>query len=1173
MSEILKLILKENSIYERELLYKNIISDDFSIFDKIPIIYKVKNKTELLSILNREGIEFDSYGENFGVFYVYINELEKVVEIHDELGKTSYFDFSYPIVFDDINSNFNSCVLELSNSENLKGEGVVIAFIDTGIDYTLDAFRNDDGTTRIKYIYNPNKNLIYNEEDINKALKSENPLDIVSEIDLKGHGTNVASIACAGGKIEKNLYGVAPKSQIISINSTSGIDSTKTLFHTVMKSLDFLEKKQKELGFLLVVNLSFSTNFGAHTGRSILDEYVSSFAMNPNISVVVSAGNEGGAAHHKSGIIDEKGEDVNIEISGEYKTLPISLYKDILTDLYININSPTTISTQVIKILEGTQTIKLGKNSVTVLFTGPTNYNMQGDIQIIINSGRDKYIEQGIWNIKLSLANEYVTKYDMWLPITELIGNKTRFLEPDNNNTIGSPATVFNVISVGSYNYRTETVSIFSGRGNLNQRYNNKPDILAPGDNVRVISPGGGVSTVSGTSFSAPVVSGICALLMEWGIVKKNKPNLYGEVIKYFLIRGATRLKNINYPNNSYGYGFVCASRSLDNINDTIADVISDIRKYDSINRENLSLLTFDQFKSKICPRSVFNDTTRVNFLGYVDKDFEQSKFDICIYPLENKIDDDIISIISLPINEVEEFEKEYFINENISIKKPYFYSPCIESSSPLTDSGIYQTQNNQYLNLTGRDVIVGIIDSGIDYLNKEFIDELGESRILEIWDQNIQSEQVDEDILFGTVYTKEQINNAIKLKENGGDPYTIVPSRDTYGHGTSMAGITSANGIGDVKGGAPNSSLAIVKLKEISDELKEYLDFESSYTPIYSELNIYLALKYLRRLKFKYDKPMVVLIPLQSNSGNHSGDTIIEKKINEYSENAGFIVVVPSGNQANKQIHVENTINKIGDNGVIELFVDTGQKKLMVDIYVENFYKAHIIVISPSGEKTEKLFLTFGNNINYKFLFELTNMRIRYKIGKNSIEIIQHIEIFFDNLKEGLWQIILVSENTEPIKYDAYLNLREYLKPETKFLNSNSNNTITSPATSRLAISTAYYNQNYNSIVAESGQGYTLTGRVSPIIATGGIDILTTGKGGIERLISGSSVSAAVTAGGIALILEWGIVQKNMVQLDATTMIWLLVSSATLPKGYTFPNKYWGYGLLNIRNVFEILR
>lgn len=1174
MNEILKLILDQDSIYERGKLYKNIVYNNFSITEKIPLLYKTNNKRKTLEILDQNNIENDSFYGDFGAIYLFVNELDLINKIKNEIGDNIYFDFSYPIKFDDINSNFNSCVFELSNSKDLTGEGVVIAFIDTGIDYTLNAFRNEDGTTRIKYMYDPNTNILYNSEEINIALKLEDPFSLIDENDLKGHGTAVASVACAGGNIERNLYGVATKSQIISVNTTTNIDSTETLFHTVIKALDFLLKKQKEENFPLVVNMSFSTNFGAHTGRSILEEYVSSFAMNPNISVVVSAGNEGGAAHHKSGRITSEGEEINIEISGEHKSIPISLYKGILTDLYIKIISPKTGSSQLIRLFEGIQTIKLGGDSVIILFTGPNSYNVQGDIQIIINADKDNYIEQGIWTIQIILANEYESEYNMWLPITESIGNKTRFLDPDNYNTLGSPATVFNVISVGSYNYRTETVSLFSGRGSLND-FNIKPDVLAPGEEVRVIYPGGRISTVSGTSFSAPVVAGICALLMEWGIVKKNKKNLYGEVIKYFLIRGATRIRDIKYPNNSYGYGFVCASRSFNDISESINNILNLINsesrnKYDL--REEVNLFNFDKLKTQICPLDVFNDPTRIEFLGTVNKNLGEIGDGVCIYPLKNETDNEFVAIVSIPISKLNEFEKIYFSNENISIQKSYYYALCSESISPITDAGIYQTQNNEYLNLTGRDVIVGIIDTGIDYLNKEFINELGESRILEIWDQTIQG-NYDSENLFGTVYTREQITDAIKLKENGGDPYSIVPSRDVVGHGTAMAGITSAAGYGVVKGGAPSSDLVIVKLREISKEFREYSGFEINETPIYDEVSIHLALKYLKKVKSKYNKPMVVLIPLQTNGGDHCGNTILGNQITEYSENLGFVVVVPSGNQANKQIHTTGVIQKIDEEGLMELFVDKGQRKLRIDVYVENFARASLVVISPSGEKTGKFNLDFGKLYEFKFLFEETNMRILCKIEKNSIEMVQYIEIFFDNLKPGIWKIILVSEDEQILKYDAYLSLREFLRTETKFLNSSSNNTITSPATARLAVSMAYFNQNFTSIVAESGQGYTLDGRVSPILAAGGINVLTTGKGGTEYLISGSSVSAAVAAGGIALILEWGIVRKNRIKLNAAVIIWLLISAATIPKGYDFPNKYWGYGLLNIRNVFEILR
>lgn len=1175
MSVILKLILSVNSIYERSKIYKDIVYNDFSIEKKIPILYKTGCKEKVLKKFEDMKIENDVLSGRFGILYLFIGELDYINEIKNEFYDEIYFDFSYKINFQDSISNFNSCVTNLNESMGLTGEGVVIAFVDTGIDYRLDAFRKEDGTTRIKYIYYANTGKSYGSDEINKALMEDNPFSVIPEDDTKGHGTAVASIACAGGNISRDLYGVAPKSEIISLNIIHDVDSTETLFHFVMKSMDFLLEKQKEEGFPLVVNLSFSTNFGAHTGTTLLEEYVREFALNTNVTVVVSAGNEGGAGHHKSGKITDKGEKIDLEVSGDHKSIPISLYKGLLTELFIKISSPKAGSSQVLKIIEGIQTIRLGDDVVTILYTGPTNINVVGYIEIVLSAQINPFISQGVWNIELTLGNEYESDYNMWIPVVESIGNRTRFLNPDNNNTIGSPATVVNVISVGSYNYRTETVSLFSGRGAANVIEDNlKPDLLAAGEDVRAIFPDGRVSTVSGTSFSAPIVSGICALLMEWGIVKGNKTNLYGEVIKYFLIKGATRLRSISYPNNSYGYGFACASRSFREIMENIND-ISNLINNGSLIREGEGELTpfdIDKINAKMCTLENLNSPDRVLFLANVNVNIGDLGGEVCIYPLEFKSGNEFTAIVSIPMDKLDEFEAKYFSNENISLQRSYYYALCSDSISPISDAGIYQTQNNEYLDLSGRDVIVGIIDTGIDYLNKEFINEIGESRILEIWDQTIQGGYGSE-ILFGSVYTKDQITSAIKLKENGGDPYTIVPSRDVIGHGTAMAGITSASGYGIVKGGAPNSDLVVVKLREISEEFKEFLDFDVDGAPIFDQVSIHMALMYLRKVKLKYNKPMVVLIPLQTNGGDHSGNTILSNQINEYSNNVGFVVVSPSGNQANKQIHALGEIQKIGEEGLLELFVDRGQRRLRVNLYVENFARASLIIISPSGERTQKFTLSFGKTYDFKFLFEETRMKILCEIEENSIEMIQFIEILFDGLRSGIWQIILISEDEQRLKYDAYLSLREFLRPETKFINSNSGNTVTSPATSRLAVSVAYYNQNLNSIVSDSGQGLTLDGRVSPIFAAGGVDVLTTGKGNTEYLITGGSAAAAVAAGGIALILEWGIVKKNRVQLNSAVIIWLLISSATTPKGYDFPNQYWGYGLLNIRNVFEMLR
>ena len=94
-----------------------------------------------------------------------------------------------------------------------------------------------------------------------------------------------------------------------------------------------------------------------------------------------------------------------------------------------------------------------------------------------------------------------------------------------------------------------------------------KPDLVAPGVNVRTTAVGGGVTVVSGTSFATPFVTGASALLMEWGIVRGNDPFLYGEKVKAYLRRGAKKVPGFDeYPNEEVGYGALCTAQSIPQI-------------------------------------------------------------------------------------------------------------------------------------------------------------------------------------------------------------------------------------------------------------------------------------------------------------------------------------------------------------------------------------------------------------------------------------------------------------------------------------------------------------------------------------------------------------------------------------------------------------------------------
>ncbi|SHJ13407.1 Subtilase family protein [Clostridium cavendishii DSM 21758] len=491
---------------------------------------------------------------------------------------------------------------------------------------------------------------------------------------------------------------------------------------------------------------------------------------------------------------------------------------------------------------------------------------------------------------------------------------------------------------------------------------------------------------------------------------------------------------------------------------------------------------------------------------------------------------------------------------------------------SPIDASGASIFHNSFYLPLDGSGVIVGIIDVGIDYLNEEFINEDGTSKIISIWDQNIVSNKKPAGQFVGTEYTREEINAAIKAKSEGKNPYDIVPSRDQIGHGTSMASIIGARGVNpELTGVAPRCDLAMVKLGPSPEALRNSYGVYGD-VPTYSNTVIFLAIKYLYDLSVRVKKPIVILIPLSGNEGGHDGLTVNERYIDEISKFKGITVVVPTGNQGNTDIHVSGRILKKGDTKNIELKISKDQKNINFQIWVNKPDKFSLSIISPSGEIIERIPPSLNKVNPIKFLYEETVINIKYDIPEvlNGDE---KITIDARNIKEGIWIFKLIGELVVTGEYNAYLLQRELLAPDTKFLNPDPYRTLTIPSTSSYAISVGFYNQNNNSVVPESGKGYTRDNKVKPDLVAGGINAVTASIYSKSRVISGSSVAAAVVAGCTALLFQWGIVNGNDTALYATKVKTYLISGTIKLEETEYPNPNWGYGFINMKQLFDNIR
>ena len=453
-------------------------------------------------------------------------------------------------------------------SGGLTGRGVLVAVIDSGIDYLNQDFRNEDGSTRILMLMDQDRDRVYTREEINEALDAPDragALERVPSVDLSGHGTAVAAIAAGNGRGSQGVYrGVAYESDLLVVKLGAPLADNFPRTTQLMKGLDFVIRQAQELGRPVAVNLSFGNTYGSHDGTSLLETFMNDISNYGRSVLVAGTGNEGTGNGHTAGRL-VMGSDTDVELSiAPFETgMGVQLWKSYVDAFAIRLITPSGGSIGPIDSRLGPQTLNYGGTRILIYYGKPSPYSKAQEVYFDFIPIRD-YLDSGIWTFRLTPERIVTGQYDMWLPSRGILNPSTRFLMPVPETTLTIPSTAANVISVGAYDDSYQSYADFSGRGFTRQTQQVKPDLVAPGVDIVTARSGGGYEAVTGTSFAAPFVAGSAALLMQWGIVDGNDPFLYGEKVKAYLARGARHLPGYEvWPNPQLGYGALCVRDSL----------------------------------------------------------------------------------------------------------------------------------------------------------------------------------------------------------------------------------------------------------------------------------------------------------------------------------------------------------------------------------------------------------------------------------------------------------------------------------------------------------------------------------------------------------------------------------------------------------------------------------